>query len=259
MNAKKMKNVALRAASIDPAEVEKFSSIAAEWWDPKGKFGILHKFNPVRLEYIRDNIIRHFNADASKRRPLEGLRLLDIGCGGGLLCEPMARLGANVMGIDPSEKNIKTASVHAGEQELSIDYRAESAESLAARAEQFDIVLNMEVIEHVADVDAFLKSTVDLVKPGGLMFLATINRTAKSFALAIVGAEYVLGWLPKGTHQWEKFLLPEEIETSLRGFGLVMRETVGVTFNPLTNEWRQSRDTGVNYMMLAEKPAKQEN
>ncbi len=244
-----------QTASVDPAEVEKFSAIAAEWWDPKGKFGILHKFNPVRLSYIREQLIRHFDRDDAARRPFEGLRVLDIGCGGGLLCEPLARLGATVTGIDPAERNIKTASVHADEQGLEITYMATTAEDLAAAGEKFDVVLNMEVIEHVADVSSFMEACCSLVKPGGLMFVATINRTMKSFALAIVGAEYVLGWLPKGTHQWEKFLLPQEIERELGGNGFGVRDTVGVTFNPLTNVWSPNRDISVNYMMLAEKAA----
>ncbi|MGI9481482.1 MAG: bifunctional 2-polyprenyl-6-hydroxyphenol methylase/3-demethylubiquinol 3-O-methyltransferase UbiG [Hyphomicrobiales bacterium] len=241
-------------ASVDPAEVEKFSQIAAEWWDPHGKFGVLHKFNPVRLSFIRTALVSHFERDGDSRRPLEGLSILDIGCGGGLLCEPMARLGADVTGIDPSEKNIKTASVHAGEKELPVTYLAQSAEELAASGAQYDVVLNMEVIEHVADVDIFMNACCTLVKSGGLMFVATINRTLKSFGLAIIGAEYVLGWLPKGTHQWEKFLTPEEITRYLSTSGMRVKEREGVIYNPLTREWRPSRDTSVNYMILAEKP-----
>ena len=241
-------------SSVEPAEVEKFSQIAAEWWDPHGKFGILHKFNPVRLAYIRENLVRHFARNDEDRRPFEGLRLLDIGCGGGLLCEPMARLGAEVTGIDPSEKNIKTASVHADEQDLPISYISMSAEELAASGEKFDVVLNMEVIEHVADVGVFMDACCTLVKPGGLMFVATINRTLKSFGLAIIGAEYVLGWLPKGTHQWEKFLTPEEITRHLARAGLGVQDTKGAIYHPLTREWRPSRDTAVNYMILAGKP-----
>ena len=241
------------SASIDPSEVEKFSRIAAEWWDPKGKFGILHKFNPVRLAYIRDNIVSHFARDTHARRPFEGLRILDIGCGGGLLCEPITRLGGTVTGIDPAQNNINTASVHAAEQELNIDYKACSAEELAAAGEKFDVVLNMEVIEHVADVQVFMTACCQLVKPGGLMFVATINRTMKSFGLAIIGAEYVLGWIPKGTHQWEKFLTPNEISQDLKKGGLQTCDTIGVVYNPLTSEWRPARDTSVNYMMLAER------
>ena len=227
------------ASTVDASEVEKFSAIAAEWWNPKGKFGVLHKFNPVRLEYIRGHIIRHFSLNDRDRRPFEGLTVLDIGCGGGLLCEPMARLGAKVTGIDPAEKNIKTASVHAAEQALDIDYKAMTAEELAENGEKFDIVLNMEVVEHVADVDLFMATAASLVKPGGLMFAATLNRTLKSFGLAIIGAEYVLGWLPRGTHQWEKFVTPQELEAALKSGGLRVRDTSGVTYNPLNTTWRK--------------------
>jgi 2-polyprenyl-6-hydroxyphenyl methylase/3-demethylubiquinone-9 3-methyltransferase len=229
--------------------------MADEWWDPKGKFKPLHKFNPVRLGYVRDHAIRHFGRDGGVRRPLEGLRVLDIGCGGGLLSEPLTRLGASVTGIDAGEKNIAIARVHAEQSGLAIDYRAVTAEALAAAGETFDIVLNMEVVEHVDNVPLYLKSCAALVAPGGLMFTASINRTPRAFALAIVGAEYVLGWLPRGTHDYRKFLTPEEIEALLRRNELKVTETVGVVFHPLADEWRQSRDTGVNYMVLAEKPA----
>jgi 2-polyprenyl-6-hydroxyphenyl methylase / 3-demethylubiquinone-9 3-methyltransferase len=198
-------------SSLDPAEVEKFSKMAAEWWNPKGKFGVLHVFNPVRLTYIKEQVCARFGLDPLVERPFEGLRFLDIGCGGGLLCEPMARLGALVVGVDPSEKNIKTASVHAVEQGLLIDYRVGVAEDLNEAGEKFDVILNMEVIEHVALPQNFTKNCVEMLKPNGLMFVATLNRTLKSFALAIVGAEYVLRWLPKGTHEWEKFIKPEEL------------------------------------------------
>ncbi len=251
-----MNTTAVGATTVDASEVEKFSAIAAEWWNPKGKFGILHKFNPVRLDYLRGHIVRHFALSERERRPFEGLSLLDIGCGGGLLCEPMARLGADVTGIDPADKNIKTASVHADEQGLNITYRAMTAEDLAEEGRQFDIVLNMEVVEHVADVDLFMATSASLVKPGGLMFVATLNRTLKSFGLAIIGAEYVLGWLPRGTHQWEKFITPLELETALKKGGLRLHDTSGVTYNPLTTTWNKSRDTDVNYMMVAERPGK---
>jgi 2-polyprenyl-6-hydroxyphenyl methylase/3-demethylubiquinone-9 3-methyltransferase len=241
--------------TINPDEIAKFAAMADEWWDPKGKFRPLHKFNPVRLGYVRDNAIRHFGRDGSVRRPLEGLRVLDIGCGGGLLSEPLARLGASVTGIDAGEKNIAIARVHAGQSGLAIDYRAVAAEAVAAEGAQFDVVLNMEVVEHVDNVPLYLKSCAALVAPGGLMFIASINRTPRAFALAIVGAEYVLGWLPRGTHDYRKFLTPEEIEALLRRNGLKVTEKVGVVFHPLADEWRQSRDTGVNYMVLAEKPA----
>ena len=243
------------APSLDPAEVEKFSRMAAEWWNPKGKFGVLHVFNPVRLDYIREQVTARLGRDPLQRRPFEGLRILDIGCGGGLLCEPMARLGATVVGVDPSEKNIKTASVHAQEMGLSIDYRVGLAEDLAAADERFDVILNMEVIEHVADPAAYTRACLSMLKPGGLMFVATINRTGKSFALAIVGAEYVLGWLPKGTHQWEKFITPAELKGWLTGNGGDVKDESGVTYHPLAGDWRRSRDMGVNYMMVAQKAA----
>lgn len=241
--------------TINTDEIAKFAAMADEWWDPKGKFKPLHKFNPVRLGYVRDNAIRHFGKDASVRRPLEGLRVLDIGCGGGLLSEPLTRLGAAVTGIDAGEKNIAIARLHAEQSGLQIDYRAVTAEALVAEGKAFDIVLNMEVVEHVDNVPLYMKSCAELTAPGGLCFTASINRTPRAWALAIVGAEYVLGWLPRGTHDYRKFLTPEEIAALLKRNGLRVVEKVGVTFNPLADEWRQSRDTGVNYMVLAEKPA----
>jgi 2-polyprenyl-6-hydroxyphenyl methylase / 3-demethylubiquinone-9 3-methyltransferase len=243
----------LESRSLDPAEVEKFSKIAAEWWNPKGKFAVLHVFNPVRLAYIKEQVTARFARDPFARRPFEGLRFLDIGCGGGLLTEPMARLGAEITGVDPSEKNIGTARVHADEQDLTIDYRAATAEHLAEAGETFDVILNMEVIEHVADPEAFVATCAQLLKPNGLIFIATLNRTLKSFGLAIVGAEYVLGWLPKGTHQWEKFVTPEELETWLAAAGLKQLDRTGVTYNPFSGEWRRARDLDVNYMLVAQK------
>ncbi len=240
--------------TIDSDEVARFSALAAEWWNPAGNFGVLHKFNPVRLDYIRDHVTAHFGRDSGSDRSLEGLRILDIGCGGGLLCEPMARLGAEVVGVDPSEQNIGTASVHAQGSGLDIDYRATTAEALAEAGEQFDVILNMEVVEHVADMDLFLGACAAMVKPGGLMFVATINRTMKAFALAIVGAEYVLGWLPRGTHQWDKFIRPSELEDSLSEHGMTVMHRTGVVYSPLTDEWRPARDMDVNYMLVAEKP-----
>jgi len=242
-------------STIDDAEIARFSALAAEWWNPSGKFAVLHKFNPVRLRYIREHALRHFRRDPGALAPFTGLRLLDIGCGGGLLSEPMARLGFDVLGADASQKNIGTASTHAREQGLAIDYRATSAEELAAAGEHFDVILNMEVVEHVADLDLFLQSCAAMLRPGGIMFVATLNRTLKSWALAIVGAEYVLGWLPRGTHDYRKFLTPEEIAALLKRNGLKVIEKVGVVFHPLADEWRQSRDTGINYMVLAERPA----
>jgi 2-polyprenyl-6-hydroxyphenyl methylase / 3-demethylubiquinone-9 3-methyltransferase len=239
--------------SLDPAEVEKFSKLAAEWWNPTGKFKVLHVFNPVRLDWIREQVTARLGRDPLVEKPFEGLRFLDIGCGGGLLCEPMARLGAQVVGVDPSEKNIKTASVHALEQELEIDYRVGVAEDLEQAGERFDVILNMEVIEHVADPASFAASCVSMLKPGGLMFVATLNRTARSFALAIVGAEYVLRWLPRGTHQWEKFITPAELKGWLSSSGADTVAESGVTYHPIEGVWKRSRDTGVNYMVLAEK------
>ena len=240
-------------SSLDPAEVEKFSKLAAEWWNPKGKMGVLHVFNPIRLDYIKEQVTARLARDPLIRRPFEGLRFLDIGCGGGLLCEPMARLGATVVGVDPSEKNIKTATVHAIESELAIDYRVGTAESLASAGEKFDVILNMEVIEHVADPASFAATCCSMLKPGGLMIVATLNRTGKSFALAIVGAEYVLGWLPKGTHQWEKFVTPEELKGWLTAGGTEVVAETGIAYHPLANDWKRSRDMGVNYMVVAEK------
>ncbi|MBU6156560.1 MAG: bifunctional 2-polyprenyl-6-hydroxyphenol methylase/3-demethylubiquinol 3-O-methyltransferase UbiG [Alphaproteobacteria bacterium] len=242
-------------STIDDAEIARFSALAAEWWNPNGKFAVLHKFNPVRLRYIREHALRHFRRDPGSLAPFTGLRLLDIGCGGGLLSEPMARLGFDVLGADASAKNIGTASTHAREQGLSIDYRATSAEDLAAAGERFDVILNMEVVEHVADLDLFLQSCAAMLRPGGIMFVATLNRTLKSWALAIVGAEYVLGWLPRGTHDWNRFLKPMELDAALGRAGLNGRNETGVFYNPLLNEWSPSSDTDVNYMLVAEKPA----
>lgn len=241
------------APSLDPSEVDKFSRMAAEWWNPKGKFGVLHVFNPVRLQFIKEQVTARLARDPLDRQPFEGLRFLDIGCGGGLLTEPMARLGASITGVDPSEKNIKTASVHAQEMGLEIDYRVGTAEDLAAAGETFDVILNMEVIEHVADPRAFVATCAAMLKPGGLMFVATLNRTLKSFGLAIIGAEYVLGWLPKGTHQWEKFITPAELKGWLDENGLAVKDEKGVTFSPLTRQWKVSRDMDVNYMLVAQK------
>ncbi len=245
----------MAATTINDDEIARFTAMAEQWWDPKGKFKPLHKFNPVRLAYIRQHVIDHFQLDGTKRLPLEGLKFLDIGCGGGLLCEPMARLGATVTGADAAEKNIRIAELHAAQSGLDIDYRATTSETMAEASEQFDVVLNMEVVEHVADVPLYLESCARLVKPGGLMFVATINRTAKAFALAIVGAEYVLGWLPKGTHTYEKFLTPEEISSQLKRHGMSIKHKSGVSYAPLQDQWRTSRDMSVNYMLLAEKPA----
>ena len=239
--------------TIDQAEIARFSAMAAEWWNPKGKFRPLHKFNPTRLSYIRSRLIAHFDRDEKSMRPLAGLRVLDIGCGGGLLSEPLCRMGADMVGVDASETNIRIAATHAGETGLAIDYRATTAESLAQAGEQFDVVLAMEVVEHVADVDLFLKACASMVKPGGLLVVATINRTMKAYALAIVGAEYVLRWLPVGTHQWDKFVTPDELERAIAPNGLEVREQIGVSYNPLSDSWSHSRDLDVNYMILWER------
>ncbi len=241
------------SASIDPAEVAKFSAIAAEWWDPVGKFAPLHKFNPVRLEFIRNEAAAHFGRNARSLKPFEGLSLLDIGCGGGLLSEPMARLGFAVTGADASDRNIGTAKAHAAQSGLSVDYRAATAETLAAEGLRFDIVLNMEVIEHVADVGAYLDACTALVKPGGFTIVATMNKTLKSLALAKIGAEYVLGWLPRGTHDWNRFIAPAELRAKLEATGLSILKTQGVSFNPVGWDWRLSDDVDVNYMIVAAK------
>ena len=240
--------------TIDQDEVARFSAMAAEWWSPNGKFRPLHKFNPVRLTYIRDHVAAHFGRDPRSDKPLAGLRLLDIGCGGGLLSEPMARMGAEVLGADASRTNIEVATIHAEQSGVDVSYEAVTSEELAARGERFDIVLNMEVVEHVSDVDLFLTSCAEMVKPDGLMFVATINRTMKARALAIIGAEYVLRWLPRGTHQYEKLVRPEEIETPLNASGMHVIDRTGVFYNPLQDQWNLSRDMDVNYMMLLERP-----
>ena len=240
-------------SSVDEAEVAKFSAIAAEWWDPTGKFAPLHKFNPVRLGFIRAEAAAHFGRDARSLRPFEGLTLLDIGCGGGLLSEPMARLGFAVTGADASDRNIGTAKAHAAQSGLGIDYRATTAEALMAEGLQFDVVLNMEVVEHVADVTAYLAACTALVKPGGLTFVATMNKTLKSLALAKIGAEYVLGWLPRGTHDWNRFIPPTELKALLEQTGLTILKTQGVSFDPLGWDWRLSSDVDVNYMVVAKR------
>lgn len=241
--------------TIDQSEVDRFSAMAAEWWSPTGKFKPLHKFNPVRLAYIRDKAAENFSRSPKSAKPLEGLRVLDIGCGGGLLSEPVARMGAEVVGADPSEKNIGIASTHAQASGVAVDYRAVTAEQLAEAGETFDIVLNMEVVEHVADVELFMNTCASMVRPGGLMFVATINRTMKAAALAIFAAENVLRWLPRGTHQYEKLVRPEELEKPLAANGLEIIDRTGVFFNPLANQWNLSKDMDVNYMLLAKRPA----
>ncbi len=241
-------------STVDPSEVEQFGRLAAQWWDPKGPMAMLHKFNPVRLAYLREQMTAHFGRDPRQLACLTGLRILDIGCGAGILSEPLARLGAAVVGADPARDNIEAARRHAQDAGLSVDYRAETAEALADSGERFDVVLAMEVVEHVADVPLFLRRCAEMVKPGGLLVAATINRTVKSFALAIVGAEYVLRWVPRGTHRWDKFVTPQELETSMNDAGLVRIDESGVIYNPFADQWRLSDDMDVNYMMAAARP-----
>jgi 2-polyprenyl-6-hydroxyphenyl methylase / 3-demethylubiquinone-9 3-methyltransferase len=241
-------------STVDPAEIEKFRRMAEEWWDPRGKFRPLHRFNPVRLGFLKDRLCRHFGRDPGAERPLAGLSVLDIGSGGGLVAEPLARLGAAVVGIDATARNVEVARLHAAESGLAIDYRHAAAEELAEAGETFDAVLALEIVEHVASLDAFVAAVGRLVRPGGLVAVATLNRTLKAFALAIVGAEYVLGWLPKGTHDWRKFVRPSELEAALRASGLGLAETSGVTYNPLLDRWSLGTDLDVNYLAVATKP-----
>lgn len=242
--------------TVDAAEVAKFEAMAAEWWDPNGKFKPLHMLNPTRLDYITSQIAAEFSCDLTQARPFDGLRLLDIGCGGGLLSEPMARLGATVVGADAAERNLPVARIHAEQSGLEIDYRHTTAEAMAAAGEQFDVVLNMEVVEHVADPLAYLTACQQLLKPGGLHICSTINRNPKSFAMAIIGAEYVMRWLPKGTHEWNKFITPDELFELLRNAGLDPMDRKGFVFNPISWQWALSdRDLSVNYVTASLKPA----
>ena len=241
--------------TVDPSEIAKFEAMAAEWWDPNGKFKPLHMLNPCRLDYITSQIAAEFDRDLAKPSALEGLRILDIGCGGGLLSEPMARLGAEVVGADAAERNIPVAKVHAEQSGLNIDYRHTTAEDMAAAGEQFDVVLNMEVVEHVADPLAYLTACRELLKPGGLHVCSTINRNPKSYVMAIVGAEHIMRWLPKGTHEWNKFITPDELFDLLRNAGLDPVDRQGFVFNPLTWSWKLSdRDLSVNYVTASLKP-----
>ncbi len=242
--------------TVDPAEVAKFQAMAAEWWDPDGKFKPLHMLNPCRLDYICAQIAAEFGRDLTGNAPFKGLRILDIGCGGGLLSEPMARLGATVVGADAAERNIPVAELHAEQSGLEIDYRCTTAEALAAAGEVFDVVLNMEVVEHVSDPLAYLTACRQLLKPGGLMICSTINRNPKSFMMAIVGAEFVMRWLPKGTHQWNKFITPDELFELLKNAGLEPVDRKGFVFNPILWSWSLSdRDLSVNYVTTSLKPA----
>lgn len=240
--------------TVDPAEVAKFEAMAAEWWDPQGKFKPLHMLNPCRLDYICAQVAAEFGRDLGGDAPFAGLRILDIGCGGGLLSEPMARLGAEVVGADAAARNIPVAQAHARQSGLAIDYRHATAEALAAAGERFDVVLNMEVVEHVADPQAYLVACQELLKPGGLMICSTLNRTAKSFAMAILGAEWVMRWLPKGTHDWAKFITPDELYALIGKAGLKPVDRKGMVFNPVTWRWSLSeRDLSCNYVTASVK------
>ncbi len=233
--------------SVNKKEIEKFSKMASEWWDPSGKFKPLHKFNPIRIKYIKENIIKSFKLKA-KQRPLEKINILDIGCGGGLLSEPMTRLGANVTGIDASSKNIIIAKIHAKKNKLKINYLCSSPEKLKIQ-KKFDVILNMEIVEHVEDINFFINSCSKLLKKNGLMFVATLNKTLKSYMFAIIGAEYVLRWLPIGTHDWEKFVRPEDLKQILRKNSLKLEKLDGMNFNIIKDEWNISSDTSVNYIV----------
>lgn len=244
---------AVSSITVNPTEIEKFSKIADQWWDPNGKYRPLHQFNPVRLRYILDTINKYFNIDQNANLPLKGLRILDIGCGGGLMCEPLARLGASMVGIDASYKNIEVCKLHASKSELTIDYRMISLEELVSTGEQFDIVLNLEVVEHVNNVSEFMASCIQAIKPEGIVFVATLNRTLKALALAIIGAEYILRWLPRGTHSIKKFLKPDEIKSYLTKGNVEVISETGIIYNLLYNKWCTSSDMSVNYMIAGKK------
>ena len=233
--------------SINKKEIEKFSKIAEEWWNPNGKFKPLHNFNPIRIKYIKDNIVKDFNIK-SYDRPLKNIKILDIGCGGGLLSEPMCRLGASVVGIDASKKNIKVAKFHAKKNKLKIDYKVASPENLKTKV-KFDVVLNMEIVEHVEDINFFIKESSKLLKKNGVMFVATLNKTLKSYAFAIIGAEYILKWLPIGTHDWEKFVRPNDLINISKKNNLTFKKLDGMKFNLLNNSWKVSDDTSINYII----------
>tara|TARA_B100000900_G_scaffold230047_1_gene195351 strand:- start:746 stop:1468 length:723 start_codon:yes stop_codon:yes gene_type:complete len=233
-------------SSVNKKEIEKFSKMATEWWDPNGKFKPLHKFNPIRIKYIKEKIINNFNLE-NKKKSLKKIQILDIGCGGGLLSEPMCRLGANVTGIDASNTNIKIAKLHAKKNKLDIQYICSSPENLKIK-KKFDVILNMEIVEHVKDIEVFLKSSSKLLKKGGLMFIATINKTLKSYIFAIIGAEYILRWLPVGTHEWEKFVKPSDLKRILKKSNLDLIDLDGMQFDMINNEWNLSKDVSVNYI-----------
>ena len=241
----------MKSSTINKKEIDKFSKIAEDWWNPEGKFKPLHQFNPERIKYIKDNTIKHFNL-TNKDKPFKNLNILDIGCGGGLLSEPMSRLGGNVTGIDASEKNIISAKIHAKQSNLNISYFCNSPENFKSNI-KFDLVLNMEIVEHVEDVNFFIKKSSELLKKNGLMFVATLNRTLKSYILAIIGAEYILRWLPIGTHEWNKFLTPEELTNFGRKNSLLVQNIDGMVFNPISNRWSVSKDCAVNYIIKFKK------
>jgi 2-polyprenyl-6-hydroxyphenyl methylase / 3-demethylubiquinone-9 3-methyltransferase len=238
-------------ATLDRREVDRFRRIADEWWSTTGKFKPLHKIGPARLSFIRQQVVTHFGRDAAARLPLEGLSAVDVGCGGGLISEPLARLGAAVTGIDPGDTNIAVARDHAAGQDLAIDYRVAEVRDLVREGKTFDLVVCLEVVEHVPDVPAFVAECAHLVRPGGLLIISTINRTMKAFALAIVGAEYVLQWLPRGTHQWDRFVTPDELSKHVSACGLSVRDIVGMTFDPFLDRWSLREDTDVNYLLAA--------
>ena len=241
------------SSTIDPSEVARFDRLARDWWDPNGPMRALHRLNPVRLQYIRDRACGQFGRDERAPHCLHDLTVLDVGCGAGLLCEPLARLGASVTGLDPAATNIAVARLHAERAGLAIDYRSDTVEAVVAGEERFDVVLAMEVVEHVADVKAFVSACCAAVKPDGLLVMATINRTLRAFALVIVGAEYILGWLPKGTHQWDKFVTPEELAAAIAAGGLSVINRRGAVYNPITAQWLLAGDMSVNYMLAAER------
>ena len=241
----------MKSSTINKKEIDKFSKIAEDWWNPEGKFKPLHQFNPERIKYIRDNTVKHFKL-TNKDKPFKNLNILDIGCGGGLLSEPMSRLGGNVTGIDASEKNIISAKIHAKQNNLNISYFCNSPENFKS-SKKFDLVLNMEIVEHVEDVNFFIKKSSELLKKNGLMFVATLNRTLKSYIFAIIGAEYILRWLPIGTHEWDKFLTPEELTNFGQKNSLLVEKIDGMVFNPLSNKWKVSRDCAVNYIIKFKK------
>ena len=236
----------MKANTINKKEIEKFSRIAEEWWNPKGKFKPLHKFNPIRISYIKENILSTLNLK-NKKKPLEKIKILDIGCGGGLLSEPMSRLGAEVIGIDASDKNIKVAQLHAKKNDLNIKYYCTSPENFITKT-KFDVILNMEIVEHVEDVNNFLESCSKLLKKNGIMFVATLNKTLKSYLFAIVGAEYILQWLPIGTHEWNKFVKPEDLINILKKYNLKLDSLDGMKFNIIKDEWSVSSDKSINYI-----------